>query len=483
MDKNLLVQVVVGTGEGNRVRCGTAYPIAPGRLITAAHVIEDATPEKIDVSWYHQPAEDRGWKPCISIAWDGRPKFDVMLLQVDCPEALKNRFGVLTQTPPKTHSRWESEGFPLIGKRSDNWLPIPMKGAVYSIGNQSALFQLDVDDPPTRQGGWRGASGSPVFVDGAILGVIVTCPEDFANGRLEAVPVSRLLADTRFRAAAQLSEDEQRKALVDEAVCLLAESVEAFEELAPRVGLSGLANGPGPSRNAIEALLDLRSPPPILKVLVHAMDALDRDDKKSAADVLESVAYYLIPAALTDAHVSQMNIIIDATSGSFEFRAKTKTFVEIAMARINGRQTKFRPVADAQDTPSGRLCLTNPPESGMDASNECFIHDFVAELAGMIGRDLVDSDPAKTVEAINVELETQFEDDGWQYYYVFEFPQNEQGRHRRQQVATRLDDMFPLVAFIGLHSGASQEEQRTVTRLMRILRRAAGIERTPYEST
>ena len=70
----------------------------------------------------------------------------------------------------------------------------------------------------------------------------------------------------------------------------------------------------------------------------------------------------------------------------------------------------------------------------------------------LIGAELLDGDDAETERAINAELETQLEIDGWQYYYVFEYPQHASERRRRHELATRLDAMFPLIAFIGLNS-------------------------------
>ena len=49
MDKSLLVQVIVSlenSVDGDKVRLGTGYPVTSGRVITAAHVVGDATPEQ-----------------------------------------------------------------------------------------------------------------------------------------------------------------------------------------------------------------------------------------------------------------------------------------------------------------------------------------------------------------------------------------------------------------------------------------------------
>jgi hypothetical protein len=479
MDKDLLVQVIVNTGD-EKVRCGTAYPIAPGRVITAAHVVGDAQPNQIEVSWYHQSKSERGWKPCKSIVWK-RPDVDVIVLEVDCPNSVKSRFAVLGESEPRTDIRWESEGFPLVGKRGDDWVAISMKGATFSMGNQSELFELGVDSPPSSVNGWQGASGSPVFVNGNILGVIVVCPKDFANGRLSAVPAYRLLKDDSFRAAVELTEDEQRRLLVLETIQLLAKSREALQTLAKRLKVPELADDQKWSRSVVEKLLELGSPPQILTAMIRAMNDLDKQGLKGVADILEQVAYYVAPAALSNSHVKQITVIVESKEGRFAFPAKTKMFVEIAMARINGRKTDFRVVAAQTDMPHGKFCLSNPPEPGMDQEHDAFIADFVAELSRMIGADLLSDKQHENVRAINAELDAQFELYGWQYYYVCDYRKHEAERRKRMALAVKLDKLFPRIAFIGLdRADAPQEELDTVIRMMHILCRAAGIEYKPH---
>jgi hypothetical protein len=40
--------------------------------------------------------------------------------------------------------------------------------------------------------------------------------------------------------------------------------------------------------------------------MLRAIDDLDRRQSKTAADVIEQAAYFVIPAALTDAHIKQL---------------------------------------------------------------------------------------------------------------------------------------------------------------------------------
>ena len=138
-----------------------------------------------------------------------------------------------------------------------------------------------------------------------------------------------------------------------------------------------------------------------------------------------------------------MGIIADSKVTQFGFHAKTKMFVEITIARVNGRGAMFRRVTSRTDNPSGELSLADPPEAGMDQDHKKFISDFIAYLGEMIVSDLRDQDESETVKAINAELDAQFEVEGWQYYYVFENPTHEAERRKRHELAMKLDEMFP----------------------------------------
>jgi hypothetical protein len=196
--KSLIVQLFVPTA-GNDGRIGTAYPVGPNVLLTAAHVIGDAKGNAVQARWWHQSAES-GWINCGEVLWDGRtqtPPVDVVLLRCEFPVPVRSEWGRVTDARPNDESQWSSEGFPFVGER---WTkPVPLRGLTHSLGDNSAHFHLSVSAGADTEEGWQGASGSPVFVNERIIGVIVTSPQHFNAKRLEAVPLFRLLANTEFR--------------------------------------------------------------------------------------------------------------------------------------------------------------------------------------------------------------------------------------------------------------------------------------------
>jgi hypothetical protein len=205
----LLIQIFVPTtdpdGKGS---IGTGYPVAPGRILTARHVLfpENRVGDNLgEVRWYHQNGEHRKWRRISAIVWEDE-EADVAVIECDFPVAI-NRFGSLTRSQPKTDARWESEGFARAGRKDDGGNPpVPLKGAAYSMGGHG-VFHLGVDDPAYEPSLWKGASGSPVFVDEHIIGVIVSSPQNFNAGRFAAMPTWKLLQNRDFRDVVHYSSD------------------------------------------------------------------------------------------------------------------------------------------------------------------------------------------------------------------------------------------------------------------------------------
>ncbi len=365
--------------------------------------------------------------------------------------------------------------FPLLFDRNDSpHIPLELRG--YS------QFVLDDDsgyEALLRTVHGRVAHGKPASGRVPDLETETTAPLFPRPGADEPSDSSPRVVEAVEPAS--LTGEQQRELLVNEAVSRLATSSDSLRALANRLEVSIDADENKCARIIVDKLLEEKSPPKILAPMTKAISDLKREEASSGVDVIEDVACYVVPAALTNSHVQQMTIVADLKSGKYEFQARTRMFVELAMARIRGRRARFRDLSGPKDIPVGRFCLAAPPEAGMDKTHDRFIQDFVDGLSGMIGAELLDGDEAETVRAINAELETQLEIDGWQYYYVFEYPQHESERRRRHELATRLDAMFPLIAFIGLNRAEpSEEEFATVSRMMRLLCHAAGIEYEPH---
>ena len=79
----------------------------------------------------------------------------------------------------------------------------------------NGCYVLDQAAAPDRQAGrkWAGASGTAVFCEGLLVGVVVADDEDFGNRRLHAVPAHLLVADPEF--ARLVAEDSDQLPLLE----------------------------------------------------------------------------------------------------------------------------------------------------------------------------------------------------------------------------------------------------------------------------
>jgi hypothetical protein len=201
MDENLLVRIVVPTVDG-KTRLGTGYPVARDRILTARHVVtpsdRDAN-QPIQIHW-QTAAGVLSPSTTAHVHWQGGPDLDAAILETIFPKTV-NTWGVLSEQKPASDSRWTSSGFARAGRTPAERKVIGMTGQVLAVRENQARLELGVEYPPEQREAWQGASGSPVFIEGRICGVVAVCEEDFHGNRLEATAVCRLLQLREFRAA------------------------------------------------------------------------------------------------------------------------------------------------------------------------------------------------------------------------------------------------------------------------------------------
>jgi tetratricopeptide (TPR) repeat protein len=183
---------------------GSGYRLGDRLVLTARHVIAPAL-AGAGGQVLVRPVGGEKWLPA-QVEWhDAGTDAALLVIEDDGWRAPGDesvlRWGELAGSEPVPCA---AVGFPWASARPDR-----MRDTAHIYGQLAPLGELrqdrlDVDvasaSPTAREGGspWAGMSGAGVIADSHLVGVITVDPARYQD-RLVAVPVSRLLADERFR--------------------------------------------------------------------------------------------------------------------------------------------------------------------------------------------------------------------------------------------------------------------------------------------
>jgi hypothetical protein len=157
------------------------------RVLTTRHRLFDGTFTVREIEVRVRGEE----RTSYTVEWDSKD-WDLALLNCgdfDVPPAPLGRLPSAPQPPA-----FRSAGFPAAGKQGDRTrAAVELSGRLYVGDPSSVTVQIGVDDPPSGVEDWAGASGSPVFVDGALVAVIREVPSTFDGRRINAIALERVL--------------------------------------------------------------------------------------------------------------------------------------------------------------------------------------------------------------------------------------------------------------------------------------------------
>jgi len=185
---------------------GTGYFVTRQLVLTASHVVpEDA----VDV-WARQESsgtrhrgDDSEGK--VDSVWRDT-RIDAVLIRV-APGLPTAEPAPWMDSFPDNDLPWRSTGYPDAASQTIaehiQFSTAGLTGTIYSQGGRGQgprELELTVE-APAQKGTWCGISGAPVFVQDKIAGIIKEVPDDFAGGRLRALPVPTLLSIAGFREA------------------------------------------------------------------------------------------------------------------------------------------------------------------------------------------------------------------------------------------------------------------------------------------
>ncbi len=222
LDSARVVQVFAPVGDEGLGRKGAGYLVDSDVVLTARHVVQDATA----ACEVRRLGDARAF--ASRVEWSGQGGFDAAVLRIvddewPRPEMEPVRFGRLVSD---ARTACEALGFPWAqtDRRDSGAISRTerMQGDIdplsgIQLGGRHELLDIHVAGsvPERRTDGgspWAGMSGAALFSGPLLVGVVSVDPDRYGPDRLLAVPVSTLAHDPSFHSA--LTRDAKARVAV-----------------------------------------------------------------------------------------------------------------------------------------------------------------------------------------------------------------------------------------------------------------------------
>lgn len=378
---------------------GTGVPVARGIVLTARHVVlpDKVADSPVRVRFWHATERDfapdplrnfNGFVDAVGdsggeaearrgVVWSSAA-LDSALVAVHHPPSIG--IAPLASTEPYNDAAWSMEAFPHASWELGAPEPVRLTGKSHSRVPNKSRYQVDAEiamrdggvaDAVQREG-WSGASGAALFVNGQVMGILLSRKPNGEARILSAVPVVDLLADQQF--CALLGLTERRGNPYDAALEEIMSELPPFthQRLATMLALPATANGSELARMLAALPLD--------RGIAMLADLKCASDERLICEI--ALRYAACCCAPPDPE--SLRAMAFAREANFDrCAAGSRMGAEFLMAATERRIPQF--LEDRGRLPPGRYALPRLPEAGSGEG----VTAISVDLEARIGADLL----------------------------------------------------------------------------------------------
>ncbi|ETW92516.1 MAG: hypothetical protein ETSY1_43280 [Candidatus Entotheonella factor] len=391
MDPKLVCKILTSTVEGKTGR-GTGYPITPNRIITAAHVVDDALPVAGDDSNSDVRqirilfgVEEKAVKGPVVIEWSGTDAgVDVAVLRCELEAEGQPGHELLTE-PSKASMPWCARGYTEYGKAARPGGKDAYYGKLVPFAEDEPFVALGCQDGLVSSQQWAGGSGSVAFLDAPMVHKALAVITDYQGGKkqdqLLAVPLNYLLNSkvTRegFRKAIEFEEYQQRESYRDRCVdimtALLKQLSKDFTNQIAVEMIEDFSNGQDTgidlegSKCAQQTAAYMVNHLEVLEAVGYLSYLRERAEGHETEVIYEMIDH-LLSLNYAPAMVRRLQAQVALNQFGFvENEIATRTAAEIIMAGYDQKPAQFVVLSNEDYRPQGRPALNSyaVPEQGL----------------------------------------------------------------------------------------------------------------------
>ncbi|MFO0652444.1 MAG: hypothetical protein U0326_39860 [Polyangiales bacterium] len=409
---------------------GTGTIIAPGKVLTARHVVYTDTGLREGLT-----VERDAWSANVTDVWDGNRLRDVALLTFEDANAVAPGSMLLDARDIQAHEEWSASGWARVLSETPRKTESPQMGSTFEWFAATGRPRVDLGVEASPES-WKGLSGAAIRVNDRIVAVFSGAPEGYDNKRLWATPVAQFWGDEGFQRALK-GERVERDPRVTEVVQWITEQLGGDIEivLALRAAYTRVTKRSPEHTTLVEDLVERLKASETAWILNYAHHDLWEQQRPGAAAIVWEIVCRTMPF-LTDWRtlVAEGTQVFLSGRNAMDLPTRSETLASIITAGIDNAACRFA-VREKGGHPVGVALLRVPvaaslvidPKGTRTAAD--IAANLVAKLPGAVARRVakavsapVRGDDRQAVSLAEAELRVKLREPGdkaTRFYVVF----------------------------------------------------------------